>query len=570
VAHAAALIALGVSMAPETSFGLGQLTHRTHSPLGPWLVALIAGAGAWGVGVRVRQHASLSHRLQSFRRSSVLVVVALSVFLVTAFALQSAADTYYALSDRAVIEIDTLHVLRHGWLLGPYSQYSWNHPGPAYFYLLAPLYAASGLKSIALSVTALAFNMACYAFICWVVLTKLPEQVRLPMLLILGLCVLRVHGIFTDTWNPLVLFVPLMAALVGGAASASGTDWLLLPVCALISFVAQTHVALVPIGAALLVTVIVLAGLRPRPAAEPLLPWINRSAWLLFAMWLPPIADQTASPHGNLSKLFDFFTTNKHDKLGWKNAIGLWGDLINGIFRFDWKVPGGWGVTPQLHYGAVATAIALVFFVAVAGRLYWRRGQGAMAALCMLSVVACSIALWSLTQIRGMVFDHAIFWIMGVGAVTWSVAAAFIAEQLLPRTRLLSRAAFVPAIGVGLWILPPKALGLWNMAAGPPSSPIATVADSAVTAVKTSASGPTLCRIEQDTWPEAAGIILRLYKHRAPIAVETDWLSMFGTPLAPTGQEHATLTFVQRQNASTHAGTVIGCTNTLCAMLEQQ
>jgi hypothetical protein len=570
VAHAAALVALGVSMAHETPFGLSQLARRTHGPLGPWLVAVVASFGAWVVGARARQHALLSRTVASFRRSSVLVVVALSAFLVTAIALQSATDTYYAVSDRAVIEIDTLHVLRHGWLLGPYSQYSWNHPGPAYFYVLAPLYAASGLKSIALSVTALALNMGCYAFICWVVLTKLPEHVRLPVLVILGLCMLRVQTIFTDTWSPHVLFVPLIAALVGGAAVASGTHWLLLPVCALISFVAQTHVALVPIGTALLVTVVFLAALHARPATETLVPWFNRSAWLLFAMWLPPIADQMASPHGNLIKLFDFFTTNRHDKLGWKNAIGLWGDLINGIFRFDWKIPAGWGVTPQIHYGAVATAVALVFVVAVAARIYWRRGQSAMAALCILSVVACSITLWSLTQIRGMVFDHAIFWIIGVGAVTWSAAAAFIAEQILPRTRLVARAAFVPAIGVGLWILPPKVVGLWNMAAGPSSSPIATVADSAVTALRTTAIGPTLCRIEPDTWGEAAGIILRLYKQRAPIAVETDWLPMFGAPLAPSGQEHATLTFVERRNVSKRTGTVIGCTNTLCAILEQQ
>jgi len=556
-------------MGPQASFGLGQLAHRTHGPLRPWLVAVIASIAAWIVGARGRQHAPLSRTLTLLRRSSVLLVVGVSAFVVIAAVLQSTADTYYPLSDRAVIEIDTLHVLRHGWLLGPYSQYPWNHPGPAYFYLLAPLYAASGLKSIALSVTALALNIGCYAFVCWVVLTKLPRQVRLPILLILGWCVLRIHPILTDTWNPHVLFMPLIAALVVGAAAASGTHWLFLPFCALISFAAQTHVGLIPIGVAQLVTVFLLAALCARPAAETLVRWINRSAWLLLVMWLPPIADQMAAPHGNLSKLFDFFTTNKDDKLGWKNAIGLWGDLVNGIFRYDWKIPAGWGVTPHMHYGAVATAVALVLVVALAAGVYWRRGESALAALCILSVVGSLIALWSLTQIRGMVFDHAIFWIIGVGAVTWSVAVGFIAEQMIPWTRLLARAAFIPAWALGLWILSDKALGLWNIATGPTSSVITTVAADAATALSTNGVGPTLCRIEQDTWPEAAGIILQLYKRRVPIAVETDWLPMFGTPLAPTGQERATLTFAERRNAQNRAGTVIGCTDTLCAILEQ-
>jgi hypothetical protein len=44
--------------------------------------------------------------------------------------------------DIAIAELYVLHVTRTIGPFGPYSQYSWHHPGPAMFQLLAPLYVA--------------------------------------------------------------------------------------------------------------------------------------------------------------------------------------------------------------------------------------------------------------------------------------------------------------------------------------------------------------------------------------------------------------------------------------------
>jgi hypothetical protein len=63
-------------------------------------------------------------------------------------------------SDFALLELSTGEALRATQLLGPYSRFGWRHPGPAYFYLLAPLYGVSGASSASLPVAVLIFNWA--------------------------------------------------------------------------------------------------------------------------------------------------------------------------------------------------------------------------------------------------------------------------------------------------------------------------------------------------------------------------------------------------------------------------
>jgi hypothetical protein len=48
-----------------------------------------------------------------------------------------------------------------------------------------------------------------------------------------------------------------------------------------------------------------------------------------------------------------------------------------------------------------------------------------------------------------------------------------------------------------------------------------------------------LVRVDQDGWPLAAGVILRLQKTGVPVAVEDDWLPMFTPAFAATGREAA-------------------------------
>src|SRR5690348_17774394 len=53
------------------------------------------------------------------------------------------------------LESYTLYASRAQLLVGPYSRYGWHHPGPLYFYLLAPVYTLAGKSTPGLSAGAL-------------------------------------------------------------------------------------------------------------------------------------------------------------------------------------------------------------------------------------------------------------------------------------------------------------------------------------------------------------------------------------------------------------------------------
>jgi hypothetical protein len=54
--------------------------------------------------------------------------------------------------------------------------------------------------------------------------------------------------------------------------------------------------------------------------------------------------------------------------------------------------------------------------------------------------------------------------------------------------------------------------------------------------------GKPLISPHGDTWAQTAGIVVQLCKHDIPVAVPASILWMFGSPLAPRGDEDAELT----------------------------
>ena len=49
--------------------------------------------------------------------------------------------------DAGFIELGVMKALRGRATLGPYSRFGWFHPGPALYYLFAPVYALAGSRS---------------------------------------------------------------------------------------------------------------------------------------------------------------------------------------------------------------------------------------------------------------------------------------------------------------------------------------------------------------------------------------------------------------------------------------
>lgn len=185
---------------------------------------------------------------------------------------------YRPLGDLALTEMYVRDVGRHQLLVGPYSRDGWFHPGPALYYVLVLPYRLLASSSVALPVAALLINggsvvgmaliarrrgglplMLCTLVACSLLLRALGyEFLRLPWnpwltVLPYGLLVFLTWELLAVGWASLSGRDPAGGAAPGGAsASRSRSVWALPLAVGVASFLAQTHVAYVPLALPLL------------------------------------------------------------------------------------------------------------------------------------------------------------------------------------------------------------------------------------------------------------------------------------------------------------------------------
>ena len=96
--------------------------------------------------------------------------------IVSLVAVSRHEERFREVSDGAILEISTIEALEGRQLLGPYSRFGWNHPGPLYFYLQGPWYFASGLHTAGMQAGALAINLVAIGVIAFVCVRRLRRR----------------------------------------------------------------------------------------------------------------------------------------------------------------------------------------------------------------------------------------------------------------------------------------------------------------------------------------------------------------------------------------------------------
>src|SRR5207249_2371421 len=190
-------------------------------------------------------------------------------------------------------------------LVGPYSQFGFHHPGPLYFYLLAPMNALSANRTAGMSAGAVVIAIASVAALAWFAARWAGSAVSAGVLGAATVLVWRVRDLVISAWNPNVVILPMMSLVVACAALACGDGAALPIVVVLASFIVQTDVALVPVAAGVCAVSIGAAfatkwstrGSRAGERGTSL----NVSAWLLIALWFLPAAEQVSHLPGNLT-----------------------------------------------------------------------------------------------------------------------------------------------------------------------------------------------------------------------------------------------------------------------------
>ncbi len=524
---------------------LGFIKLTIHDPIRPLIVSLVSAAAflLWSAlqGRPLRRAWTIAWLTP--------IVGCLLIALLNAFFDTASAESY-PIGDGAFLEIYTLHAIRGVWTLGPYSQFGWHHPGPMFFYLLAPAYMLSEEKTIALHVGAFAINLLSMLTIAIALARYARPAVASIALIALAIFVWRVEPLLISYWNPHVIVLPVVALLVLCAALAAGHRGALPAIVFVGSFLAQTHVSLVPL-------VIALAGAALAATARwrdwrSLRRWINLSAWLLLVLWLFPVVEELSHTPGNLTSLVQFFLQPSPGQ-PFSVAMPVWGDMMCGFF-LPMKVPVGWPLQLSDSYITAAFAALQLLLLAAAAWDARRRQEYFHAALCALNALASLVMLWSITKIRTQVGEYMVFWMSAIGTLNWAVLLAIalsrVSRFVPPRLALTldahPRRLPRPALAVSAIVLcVVTSLGATQLEhtrrdAFRPLGDSAKKMKRLTQAVLEDLQRENVRRPRIDAegpWGEAAGLVLQLYKRGMPLAVNPEGVFLYGEPLAPNGHE---------------------------------
>lgn len=351
---------------------------------------------------------------------------------------------YTPLQDFAVFHLRLRDVLSTDTpLVGVYSQYGWNHPGPAGYWLVAPFVWLAGgagwgmlvgsavVQGVAIGATALITYRAAgaRAALFWVSVAALAYGATGPWVVL-------------EAWNPHIA-LPIFVLFLATAWCAAISPGAHLPTSFVVgSVLIQLHIGYAP----LVLPVWLWLAWRCTRAIG----WrtVARDEWrpltvAAVVLWSAPLLHELVHPRGNLRALISYFVLDRRDDptAGPMVAIEQLADAL--------RLPPPWLLgshsVDTLTGSSVGSAAtwALLAAAAVVVGLVARRSAGTGARrLLDLSWITLAAGLVALAGVRGQVRLYQFYWIDVVAVLllaataiaTWSAMRPRLAPSALRRT----------------------------------------------------------------------------------------------------------------------------------------
>jgi len=335
-------------------------------------------------------------------------------------------------SDWSAIELRTRDVgTWHTPLVGPYSRYGWNHPGPLLFYALAVPYRIFGSQGRGILAGALAINAAAIACV-GVVFWRRGQLAGLTLGLGIVLLLARAlgAGFLVDPWNPYVIVLPLFAVVCLAWAATNGDLWAFPVAVGVGSFVVQSHVGatFAPLAVVGVAAVIIVVDAR-RDGFARLKVVAVASMAVAFVCWIPPVVQQLEPGPGNIGELTNFFLRSHATTTGWSTGARIVGRQLS--------IPAPWfsghervnafsgGLSPHWH-----VPLALILLIG-AGMVAIRRHDRQSLTLDALALAVVLAAVFSAAHIVDTPYSYLVRWMWAVGAIVW-LAIAWTAWSAVP------------------------------------------------------------------------------------------------------------------------------------------
>ena len=310
-----------------------------------------------------------THHLAAHRRQIVpwilAAIVASAVLLVWCVpALRSLPPTYPA-GDQALLELYTLQATEGDLSVGAYSRKGWNHPGPAYFYALAPLYALTK-HEFSLHWTVLLLNLISVAAAVALATRCGGWSLGLGLMAALSIYLFRDHPepfsgfghLLMSAWNPHTPVLPFAVLLLLCARLASGSFSVLPWVVLVASLVVQANVALVPCAAVVASTSMLLYAVRGRRSCsgKPSVFSVHSAIWMFALLWFLPLGEQLqGGADGNIAQIFNGFAAESQSNMAMQGylptpstAFTVLSNALWTAVDFEAQVPNGGGA-PVAH-----------------------------------------------------------------------------------------------------------------------------------------------------------------------------------------------------------------------------
>jgi len=364
-----------------------------------------------------------SRSTTSARFATALTAVALLPVLIVV--ITRTGRRYVPVGDIALIDLRVRDVWSRAIpLVGPYSRLGWNHPGPAMFWLIAPLSGLTGRPAWATLVGGVLLQGVAVAAVGWVAWRKGALLLVAAALAVNGLAYGAAGpSMLLQAWNPNVTYPFLLVLLLQAWCLADGDVAILPFTAAVATFLVQTHVGYLPLVAVAVAFGLLGAGWRTRAEQLPRRRWRRPIRWsvvVVVVAWAP-VALQEIVHHDNIRPLIrSLFGTGA--KLGPRDAAGIFGaefhvlpPWLGGHTRLDSLTR---AVVP------VSAKYILIPIVLLAAAALVTRRDARVRLPLTLTALLFGVGLWSISRVVGGAEGYAFYWRVPIAIIVVFVALA--------------------------------------------------------------------------------------------------------------------------------------------------
>lgn len=492
--------------------GSSQLRHNTDDRV----------ASTGGPSGRLPSEHDERKRLGAWDIAYYLVTLAAIMPMLVTIMTRWGSD-YFPVHDMAVIDLRLRDVLTLDTpLVGAYSQFGWNHPGPILYWMRTPFMLLAGGSAWGMIVGSAVIHGGAVVSTGLVAKRSAGPLWAIAWTAVISLAYVPTGPwILLEAWNPHLAypFFTLFLLLAWRCATVPGSylPWLLLVGSVLI----QLHVGYAPLVVVVGVWLawIIWQAKRSDPDLDLRRPLVM-SGWILAVLWLFPLIQALAHRGGNVRAVVGYFLLGRGREE--RAGVTMAGRLIASVFRLPPPWLGGASDMDRLTgntSGATPLWLVVPLVLVALGVVLFRKSARQQRQLLALSWLMLGSGAVALALLRGKVAPYLFYW-RNVVAILAVLAALAAILSLWSIARTTTARAVTALCGAILVVVPSARLSVDVTRAPQPVMQFEPVARALAGQIR-KVDGPVIVRwVGSPLGGVQAGVVDELDRRGFPVGVD--------------------------------------------------